>query len=525
MEEQRYALRKDEPDIPGPRGRLVLLTLAGGVMSAAFWVLMSLALNPELNLVHNLKGAGYAGPLTWPGRLLHLEAMTPEERTWAYILIMVVLTASYIAAIYLVRRDRRRNVTFVLGGIFVLFALLFVFAPPFQSQDVYSYAFHGRAMTVYHSNPYLLLPVARRADVFYPLIGWRDTASVYGPAFNFLAYIVTRVAGNNVVSNALGFKVLAVAFYAACLPIVYTLARRVSPGRENFALAVSAWCPILLMHICGGGHNDSIMVFFVLAGFLLYRKDHAFWGLLMLLLAVMVKMSAGLALLPYLVLYVRDKRARPLRRLASAAAAVVVVPTLLYIPFWGGTRIFKSTREVAKLYSYSSVPRLIGYYAQRFLVGIGVAGPRAESLVNPVVQVLFLGLFAVLTIYLLSMVKDFRSMILATAAISLAWFFTSLYILPWYLAVGLMAAAVSGWNALSGTYIAASAIFSLYHVPELGVTSGPWNGGHLGTNLYLSLPFLLLFAGVLAFGMHRAWLGRDRRHGEEAAPAEVRRAA
>lgn len=509
----------------GPRGRLVLLTLAGGFMSAAFWVLMSLALNPELNLVHNVQDAGYAGPLTWPGRLLHLEAMTAEERTWAYIFIMVVLTASYIAAVYLVRRDRRRNVTFVLGGFFVLFALLFVFAPPFQSQDVYSYAFHGRAMTVYHSNPYLLLPIARRSDILYPLIGWRNNASVYGPAFNFLAYIVTRVAGNSVVSNALGFKVLAVAFYAACLPVVYNLTRRVSPGRENFALAVSAWCPILVIHICGGGHNDSIMVFLVLAGFLLYRKDHAFLGLLLVLLAVMVKMSAGLALLPYLVLYVRDKRARPLRRLASAVLAVVAVPALLYIPFWDGTRIFKSTREAAKLYSYSSVPNLIGYYARRFLAGVGVNGSRAESLVNPVVQILFLGLFAALVIYLLSRVRDFRSMILATAAISLVWFFTSLYILPWYLALGLMAAAVSGWNALSWAYIATSSIFSLYHVPGLGFSSAPWNSGQPGTNLYLSLPFLLLFAGILVFGMYRAWLGRDRRHGEKAAPGEVRHVA
>ena len=298
----------------GPRTRLLLLAVDGAAMSFAFWVLVSLALQTPSGLVFNVRGAKYSGPLTWPAEWFDLSSLSPVDRSNTYIALMLVLTLTYLVAIYLVRRDKRRSVTAVLGGFFALFAVLFLFMPPFISRDVYSYVFYGRTMSVYHGNPYIMVPAGRPHDIILPLIRWRHNASVYGPLFNWLSFSITRAAGNNIALNVFGFKALAVAFYAGCLPIVYSLTRRVSPGRENFSLAVSAWCPIVIMHICGGGHNDSLMAFFILAGFLLYRKERAFLGLLVVTVAVMIKLTAVLALAPYLVLYVRDKRGRPLPR-------------------------------------------------------------------------------------------------------------------------------------------------------------------------------------------------------------------
>jgi hypothetical protein len=94
-------------------------------------------------------------------------------------------------------------------------------------------------------------------------------------------------------------------------------------------------------------------------------------------------------------------------------------------------------------------------------------------------------------LYFLSRIKDYRSMITATAAITLAWFLTSTYILPWYLVTGLMIACVAGWNYTTAAYLAVAGFFTLYHVPAAIVPTVPWNGVS-GTNLYLSLPFLLI---------------------------------
>jgi len=471
-----------------PSSRLLLLATSGAVMLAGLWVLISMALDPRLSIVFNARGATYGGPLTWPSRALNLGALTNQGRAALFVVLMVIITAAYLAALFLVRADKRRSVTLLVTGGFLLFSLLLLFIPPLLSQDLYSYAFFGRSMTVYKANPYLLTPAAMSSDIMYELIGWKHSASVYGPVFNHLSWIVSRVAGDNVTANVLGFKTLAFAFYAACLPLIYTLTRRVSPGRENMALLMVAWSPLLLIHIPGGGHNDFIMIFFVLAGFLAFRKDHSFCGLLLVILAVMVKAMAILALAPFVVLYLRDPRSKPLRRLASAVTAIVAVPVLLYAPFWGGTGIFDSTRRSFETISFSSVPTLVNFALYRGLRLFGLDGANAASAVDLPVKVFFLALLAVISVVLLAQVKDFRSMAVATAGIALVWFLTSGYILPWYLALGLSVAVIAGWNATTGSVLAASVVFTLWRIPHSYV----YLSDGLGSVLYLSVPFAII---------------------------------
>jgi len=73
---------------------------------------------------------------------------------------------------------------------------------------------------------------------------------------------------------------------------------------------------------------------------------------------------------------------------------------------------------------------------------------------------------------------------MCAAALVLVWVFTSTYILPWYLGMGLVLAALTGWNITTGALIGASTIFTLYHIP--GTSGG-------GPMFYLSIPLLLLF--------------------------------
>ncbi len=502
-----------------------MLASTGSVLLVAFWVLISMALTPNKGLVYDVRGARYGGPLTWPATWFHLGTLSKSHLTYTYLALMMVLVLAYAAAVYLVRNDNSRNATAIIGGFFLVFALMFLVIPMWTSTDVFSYAFYGRSMAIYHANPYILVPAARKADIFYPYAGWHFNASVYGPVFNFISYGITRIAGNSITSNVLGFKALAVACYAGSLPIVFTLTRRVSPGKENFALAVTAWSPLMLMHVVGGGHNDALMVLLVLAAFLMYRKDHALAGLFVMMLAVMVKVSAVLALAPYVVLYVREARTNPLRRLGGAAVVVVLVPVLLYAPFWQGTRIFDSTVRMSKLISFGSVPRLLSSEGQDMLGHLGFSATRAASISNETAQLLFMALFGFLTLYLLTRVKDFRSMIVVSGAIILLWFLTSSYVVPWYLGLGLMVSAIAGWNWLTGTYLATSFVFLLYRVPD---ASNPRVLGidRHGAFTYLSWPCLIILVSLLLYGARHTWTRRsEARVTMEEGAAEVTRKA
>jgi alpha-1,6-mannosyltransferase len=492
-----------ENDLLTPHFRAWLLALVGMLSVLAYWVLVAISLNPKLTLVYNVKGATYGGLLVWPSRWLHLAGISAESRMWLFIYLVVALNVLWLAAIYLVRQDRRKSVTFIIAGAFALFALLFVFGPPFQSRDVYSYVFFGRSMTVYHSNPFLLVPHARPHDVFYPLVGWKFNASVYGPVFNYPAYLITKIAGNNIAANVLGFKMLSFVSYAACLPLVYWLTRRVSPGRENMALVITGWSPIIVMHLLGGGHIDAMMIALLLGGYLLYRKGYLLSGIALVMVASMVKIVALLAVAPMIVMYVRDRRGAPLKRLVKAGVVVAGVPVLLYLPFLHSLKIFSTTSHMSKLYSSSSIPRLVSFEYQKILRHAGMSHVKADTIANARVHWLFIGIFAVLTIVVLLRVKDYRTMVVSASAIFLLWFLTSSYILPWYLVMGLMLTAIVGWNFTTAAMLGASVIFSFYRIPEV-----PRSGGGGGPNFYLCVPLLLLFTGWLVVeGVRRlmAW--------------------
>lgn len=485
----------------GPGLRLFILLICGLVVFLCFALLVSMALNPKITMAYNTKGATYSGPLTWLGRWLNLGGLSGTGRHALYILLMVLLNLAYFAAAFLARKDRRLSTTVLIVGGFLLFSLLFLFIPPLLSRDVYSYTFYGRAMTVHHANPFLAKVISYPRDVIYPFVGWKETASVYGPLFNYLSFIVCRVAGNNIPANVLGFKVLSFFFYAASLPLVYAVSRRVSPGRENLALVIAAWNPLLLLHLIGGGHNDSVMFFFALLGFYLYRRGYPVWGLVSMVLAVMVKMTAALALLPYLVFFLRDQRGKVVPRVLESAAAVVVIPVLFYFPFWNGFSIFNATGKVLRMSSSSSIPTLAKDVLTKLLSAMGLAKTTAGSLSTSLAHVFFLGLFVAITLALLWKVRDYRSMVLSTAGIFLAWILTASYLLPWYLAMGIMVCAVAGWNATTACTIAASSIFTLYKVPTTPTTHLLLHqGGKAKPLLYLSIPLAIILIAWLILG-------------------------
>lgn len=485
-----------------PRKRLALLSTAGGFMFASFWVVVSMALTiRNAALVHDMPGASYAGPLTWPARWLRVGSLGPGGVTGLYLALMACLAMAYIAALYLVRDDPDFRLTAAIYAFFGIFVLMFLFAPLLHSRDVFSYIFHGRAMSVYHGNPYLLAPAARRADVLFPAVGWKNSPSVYGPLFNIFSFATAKASGDNVAAGVLGFKTMSALFYAGCLPLVFSLSGRLSPGRRNMALAACAWSPLLMFHFAGGGHNDAVMVFFVLAGFALYLKGRPTWGLLLVVLAVLVKITAGIALLPYLVLYLRDGREQLAPRLTAAAALVVGLPALTYLPFWDGPEIFAGTSRLSGLYCLSSIPRLFSVEVNAFLTRKGTAAVRAEAISNELIHLLFMVLLAAIALYLLGRVKDFDGMVRATAGLAFAWFLTGSYVLPWYIALGLIVAVTTGWNRLTGACLAASTVLLLYRVPHLVAERVP-GAGPLTANLHLSLPMLAIGLALLGAWFH-----------------------
>jgi hypothetical protein len=184
---------------------------------------------------------------------------------------------------------------------------------------------------VHGGNPYEDEPSDYPRDPAFPRMGaqWRDTTTVYGPAFTLAAEGHAATVGDSPPVAAWLYKALA----AIAMVALAALAARLS-SRPAFAAAFVGWNPLLALHFAGGGHNDAWMMALVLAALALAASGRrhlagAAWAA-----------SIALKWLPLVFLPLRALEARAEgRRLghvgfAVTAALLVAIATWRYGTAW-----------------------------------------------------------------------------------------------------------------------------------------------------------------------------------------------
>jgi alpha-1,6-mannosyltransferase len=246
------------------------------------------------------------------------------------VLLAAAFTA-YLGALLLLRR-RSAQLRAVLTVAFVI-QLLPLAGPLLLSTDAWTYWEYGRIAAVHDANPYADAPSEFPNDPAYDDAGaaWRDTTSVYGPAFTLLSEAVALVAGSSEAAAAWIFKTLAALGVLACV----LLAARLAPDRP-FAAALVGWNPLFAIHFAGGGHNDALMAALVLGALALAASGRRVAAAAAWVVAVLVKW------IPLVFFALRVLEARATGRRVShvgflaAAIALVSVSTWRYGLEWLG---------------------------------------------------------------------------------------------------------------------------------------------------------------------------------------------
>jgi alpha-1,6-mannosyltransferase len=214
----------------------------------------------------------------------------------------------------------------VVGALAAAIQLLPLAAPLLLSTDAWTYWEYG-AIANEGGNPYRDAPADHPANPAYEHAGadWRDTTSVYGPAFSLLSQLVAHLAGSSEDVAAWTFKLLA----ALAMLALTALAARLAADRP-FAAAFVGWNPLLAIHFAGGGHNDALMMALVLGAIALAAAGRRGAAAIAWPLAILVKWIP----LVFFALRVLDAR-RSGRRVAhgafaAAAAAILGVATWQY---------------------------------------------------------------------------------------------------------------------------------------------------------------------------------------------------
>ncbi len=254
----------------------------------------------------------------------------------AYALLVCILYGLYGLAYRLVRNgDGKLSMVFVLLTA-AAYCVPLILTFPLNATDAYRYFIRGRISSVHRQSPFDV-PVAKLVDEPYaPLAGeWINETSPYGPLWELTAASATSLVPDNLWVGLLLFKGLAAVSFLLVGVLIWLSMPGVSLPRRNALLLLWAWNPSLLLIFAMDGHNDAFMLIWLVAGWWLMARDQLQLGMIMMLLAPLVK-PIGLLPLPFFfiacwkILPGGPARSRFLLVTALAGLALVLISFMPY---------------------------------------------------------------------------------------------------------------------------------------------------------------------------------------------------
>jgi Glycosyltransferase family 87 len=285
-----------------------------------------------------------------PGTADHSPLGPPGHWETAIVVAMIAAVVAYAAGLLLIARLQVS--TQMVIGLAVAIQLIPLSGPLLLATDAASYVEYGRS-----SHPYS-----------------GPQASVYGPLWTIISIPFSYI-GNGVYA----MRVLGAASALALVWLAWLLTER-----KALAVAVVGWNPLVALHEAGGGHNDALMMVFVLGALVLARKGYRQLGGAAWVASIAVKWSSA----PLYVLWAIEERRR--RRSAGLSGGLVCGALIVAASFiaygTGWLHVFSA------LSHQSSQPTELGVCA--WLVGLGIDHHLALHLTYGA-EIVALGIFAV----------------------------------------------------------------------------------------------------------------------------------
>jgi len=389
-DQARVLSRKGLPFKLDPRGRLLLLLILGSLSELVY---VTFFLRPYFLLEY------YAIPLLDLGKISDRSRLSAAAFATAFLLLFALYYAGYRLCFV---QDSPRWSWAVLTFATV-FSLTLMFVYPVGAVDIFDYIINGRILAHYRLSPFAHVAAEFPQDPLTPYAAWQSIPSAYGPFWAFLAAGVNLLAGSaDLLANVWAFKGLAILFYVLDIGLIYGILSEIKPAYALPGAFLFAWNPLLLFETAANGHNDSVMMFFVLLAIHFLLKHRASLSIIALTCSVMIKFIT-IILLPFFLLSLlglQDGRARDSRRTGDSEVRRRPSPSQ---PLMGkglptepsvGMRLFGDRkRQVTSLITYGllSVGVMALLYAP-FWMGFGTIrlGQRLSMFTNSLPTLLML---------------------------------------------------------------------------------------------------------------------------------------
>lgn len=199
-----------------------------------------------------------------------------------YVISIIFLYYSYISIIWKsVKRNMDRR-ELIIGIILVIGALFFAY-PAILSYDIFNYIFTAKVAYFYHENPYIIMPIEFIGDPLLLFTRAANKTALYGPLWVMLSSVPFMLGVGNFILTLFSFKLFVTLFLAGSGWILWKL------EKSTVTLLLFLLNPLILIETVVSGHNDIVMVFFLLVGLYFLKKKKIFYSLLFLLSSILIK--------------------------------------------------------------------------------------------------------------------------------------------------------------------------------------------------------------------------------------------
>ncbi len=224
-------------------------------------------------------------------------------------------------------------------------ALCALFTFPGQSTDMGDYIFRAHMLVHLHVNPLTTPPSTLITWNSFPFLSWYKEVDPYGPLWHLLNGLAHILVGEKLFLNYLALKLIGLISIGVSAWFIQSILQRVAPTYVTAGLALWLWNPLVLNEGIIHGHNDMVMWAVILAGIWFLVRQRALPGLLMLVAAGLIKVTAWLVLPVAAIWLVRQRGwIKTLRVGVPALLIGAGMVWLAYLPLGGWTRLVDIAR-------------------------------------------------------------------------------------------------------------------------------------------------------------------------------------
>jgi len=369
-------------------------------------------------------------------KILREESQTLQNNSLFIIIGLSLLVLLIFYFFIFLEIKKRVNLNFKkIFFISIIVNLFLLFVWPIASCDLFHYIQHGRVLGVFRENPYTNSYSNFNHDPFFNKLENKlmTLKSPYGPLFIIINGAISLISKNNITLNLFLLKFFFVVLNIFTGYFIYKISKNI------VSFYLYAFNPLILFEFSINGHNDILLIFFIIAFFLFYKKSGIKNNLISFTFLVLSFLTKFIPIifLPIFILTVLSKLKTNKERIYFSLASLLIFSLLtiaLYGPF------IKSPEDIIRPMILQS--KTIGIFMSPLIILL--IGILRKITTNPIPASIIIGKIAFVIFYFFVIIKIIKNKfkqknekeenIYELFGITILFFYLSFFswLMPWY---------------------------------------------------------------------------------------------